>query len=103
MVASHLLKWCHFCQDWGCQPLALHFVRDKEKREVDFLITKEKKPWLLIEAKLSDATPNPAVHYFANKLSVQHKFQVVADLKEPGMAGDVHVIDAPTFLATLPV
>ena len=103
MVASHLLKWCHFCQDWGCQPLALHFVRDKEKREVDFLITKEKKPWLLIEAKLSDATPNPAVHYFANKLSVQHKFQVVADLKEPGMAGDVHVIDAPTFLANLPV
>jgi hypothetical protein len=103
MMASHLLKWCHFCQDWGYQPLALHFVRDKEKREVDFLITKEKKPWLLIEAKLGDATPNPAVHYFANKLSVQHKFQVVADLKEPGMAGDVHVIDAPTFLATLPV
>jgi len=27
---------------------------DKEKREVDFLITSNRKPWLLAECKLSD-------------------------------------------------
>jgi len=37
------LKWCHFTQDWGHAPLELHLVRDKEKREVDFLVTREKK------------------------------------------------------------
>jgi uncharacterized protein len=66
-VGSHLLKWCHFTQDWGHPPLDLHFVRDKEKREVDFLITKEKKPWLLVEVKLSSTAPGSAIHYFADK------------------------------------
>jgi len=42
LVASHLLKWCHFTQDWGLPPLDLHYVRDKEGREVDFLLTLER-------------------------------------------------------------
>lgn len=103
LVAGHLLKWCHFTQDWGHPPLDLHFVRDKEKREVDFLITLDRKPWMLIETKLSDTDPGPAIHYFAQRLRVKHKILVVAGVREPGMAGDVRVFDAPTFLAALPV
>lgn len=103
LVASHLLKWCNFCEDFGYPPLSLHFVRDKEKREVDFLITKDKKPWLLIEAKLSEKNPGSAIHYFAEKMGVKYKFQIVANLDRPGMAGDVHVIDAANFLSLLPV
>ncbi|MBN1653091.1 MAG: ATP-binding protein [Deltaproteobacteria bacterium] len=103
MVASHLLKWCHFTQDWGHQPLDLHFVRDKEKREVDFLITQNKRPWLLIEAKLSSLEPGPAIHHFGRQLGVEHKFLVVAESDKPGLTKDVHVIDAPTFFYSLPV
>lgn len=103
MVASHLLKWCHFTQDWGHAPLDLHFVRDKEKREVDFLITKEKRPWLLVEVKLSKTAPGSAIRYFGDKLGAKHRFLVVAELEQPGSAGDVHVLDAPSFLACLPV
>ena len=103
LIASHLLKWCHFSQDWGHEALELYFVRDKEKREVDFLVTREKKPWLLIEAKLSNPNPEPAMHYFAQRLGVKHKLMVVANLVAPGMAADVHVLDGPTFLAMLPV
>ena len=103
VVASHLLKWCHFSQDWGHPPLDLHFVRDKEKREVDFLITLEKKPWLLVEVKLSGTTPGSAIHYFADKLGVKHKFLVVAEHRPPGSAADVHVLEAAGFLACLPV
>lgn len=103
LLASHLLKWCHFSQDWGHPSLDLHFVRDKERREVDFLITRERKPWLLIEAKLGECQPEGSLHYFADKLAVDHKFQVVRDLEKPGMARDVHVIDAPSFLSCLPV
>jgi hypothetical protein len=103
MVASHLLKWCHLTQDWGHQPLELHFVRDKEKREVDFLITREREPWLLVEVKLSRASPEGALHYFADKLGVKHKFLVVGEQDRPGRAADVHVLDAPSFLACLPV
>lgn len=103
LVASHLLKWCDFTQDWGFEPLDLHFVRDKEKRETDFLIVKDKKPWILIEAKAGDREPPSALHYFAKLLGVPHKFLVVANLDRPGRAGDVHVMDAPTFLSCLPV
>jgi predicted AAA+ superfamily ATPase len=103
LVASHLLKWCHFTQDWGYTPLDLWFVRDKEKREIDFLITKTKKPWLLIEAKLSNTDPGPNLDFFAQRLGVDHKFVIVADLAQPGSTKDVRVIDAPTFLRSLPV
>lgn len=103
MVASHLLKWCHFTQDWGYPPLELHFLRDKEKREVDFLITKDKMPWLLVEAKISNTTPSSSLHYFAKILGVKHKMMVVCDHNRPGFAGDTLVIDGPNFLASLPL
>ena len=103
LVASHLLKWCHFTQDWGLPPLDLHYVRDREKREVDFLLTVNKKPWALIETKLSDTSPTPSMSYFAERLKVPHRIQVVLDCERPGMAGDAHVIDAANFLRTLPV
>lgn len=104
LIASHLLKWCHFTQDWGHSPLELHFVRDKEKREVDFLVTKEKKPWILIEAKLNETTPSSALHHFSKQLGIKHRFLVTAHLSEPGFAnGNIPVIDAPHFCALLPV
>lgn len=70
---------------------------------MDFLITKEKRPWLLVEVKLSRTAPGSAIHYFGDKLGVKHRFLVVAELQQPGSAGDVHVLDAPSFLACLPV
>jgi hypothetical protein len=103
LVASHLLKWCHFTQDWGLVPLDLHYVRDRERREVDFLITLDGAPWALIEVKMSDTVPPPALHYFAERLGVPHKILVVLDCDRPGMAGDVHVLDAGNFLRSLPV
>jgi hypothetical protein len=103
MIASHLLKWCHFSQDWGYPPLELHFVRDKEKREVDFLLTKEKKPWMLIETKMNHPTPSPALHYFAKRLKIENKFLVTSKPLTPGKAGNVHVLDAATFCSSMPV
>jgi len=103
LLAGHLLKWCHFTQDWGLPPLELHYLRDREKREVDFLLTLNRKPWALIEAKLSDRTPSPALGYFSERLRAPHKIQVVLECERPGLAGDVHVIDAANFLQALPV
>jgi hypothetical protein len=103
LIASHLLKWCQFTQDWGYPRLDLHYLRDKEGREVDFLVSREGKPWLLIEVKASKTNPGAPIHYFASRLGVRHKFLVVGDLIEAGTAGDVRVLDASAFLAALPV
>jgi len=103
LVASHLLKWCHFTQDWGLAPLELYYLRDREKREVDFLLTLDRRPWVLIEAKLSEKSPTPAMKYFAERLKVHRSIQIVLDCERPGMAGDVHVVDAANFLLALPI
>jgi uncharacterized protein len=103
LLAGHLIKWCHFTQDWGLPPLEFHYLRDREKREVDFLLTLNRKPWALIEAELSDRTPSPALGYFSEGLGAPHKIQVVLECERPGLAGDVQMIDAANFLQALPV
>ena len=42
-------------QDLTGTEFILSCIRDKNKRETDFLILKERKPWLMVEAKYSDS------------------------------------------------
>ncbi len=80
-VASHLLKSVHCLTDRGFGNFGLWFVRDKEKREVDFLVTRENKPWFLVEAKLSQrAALSKNLAYFQDKTKAEHAFQVVRDM-----------------------
>ncbi|MEN0059968.1 MAG: ATP-binding protein, partial [Bdellovibrio sp.] len=51
MLACHLIKACHYWTDTGEGDFDLFYLRNKEKQEVDFLISKNKKPWLMVEAK----------------------------------------------------
>ncbi len=50
-LKSRLSAW----QDLTGGEFSLAYIRDKNKQETDFLILKERKPWLMIEAKYSDA------------------------------------------------
>lgn len=54
LVAAHLLKACHFWTDTGEGVFDLYYLRDKLKREIDFLIVRDGAPWLPVEVKLSD-------------------------------------------------
>ena len=53
-VASSLLKAAEGWNDSGLGDYALHYISTKEKREVDFVVTVEKAPWILIEVETSD-------------------------------------------------
>lgn len=55
MTASHLLKACHYWTDTGEGNFDLFYLRNKEQQEVDFLIVKNQKPWLAVEAKTSSS------------------------------------------------
>ncbi len=106
LVASHLYKAVQFWTDRGLGDYGLYYLRDKEKREVDFLVTKNRKPWFLVEAK---ATGNKGIsrwlYYFQEKLGAPHAFQIGFDLpfvnrncfefKEP------IIVPAKTFLSQL--
>lgn len=106
MVASHLLKAVNFWTDTGFGDYKLHFIRDREKREVDFVIVKNSKPWLLVEAKLSDSESlSPTLVYFHNQLKTDYAFQVVCNMDFVNHNcfewRDPKIVPAKTFLSQL--
>jgi len=104
-VACHLLKAVEGWTDLGFGDFELRYLRDKQKREVDFLIVRDRKPWFLVEAKLSDTRLSPSVAYFQEQTKAPHAFQVVVDLPyEPADCFAIHrpvMVPARTFLSQL--
>lgn len=77
VVALHLRKLVDTWTDWGFGEFDLSYVRDREKREVDFLITERRKPYALVEAKLSARDVDSNLLYFAERLKPGFVVQVV--------------------------
>jgi predicted AAA+ superfamily ATPase len=100
-VASHLLKMVHFLQDWEGYKAQLYYLRSIEKKEVDFLVTIDKKPWFAVEAKIKETTPSPHLHYFKDKLNIPFSYQVVKHDNVDRFTNGVRVVSANRFLASL--
>ncbi len=79
LTALHLMKACHYWTDAAFGLFELHFVRDKEKREVDFLICRDKKPWMLIECKSGSKEISKNLIYYSQLLKTKHNFQLCED------------------------
>jgi hypothetical protein len=77
LVALHLLKTCHFWTDTGEGVFDLHFVRNKEKQEIDFLIVRDGEPWLPVEVKMSDTDVSPNWRKFAPMLPCRRGLQII--------------------------
>jgi len=101
LVAGHLLKLCHFLYDRDGVRADLFFLRDVEKREADFLVTVERKPWFAVEAKLAEESVSPSLIYFKNKLKIPFAYQLIKKRAVHKLDGGVHVVSAGRFLAGL--
>ncbi|MCK5493515.1 MAG: ATP-binding protein, partial [Candidatus Omnitrophica bacterium] len=77
LIASHLLKFCHFLFDMGGYRVQLFYLRDKEQREVDFIVSVDNKPWFCVEVKNSFKNISNSLKYFAKKLEIPFVYQVV--------------------------
>lgn len=75
MVACALLKTAELYHDLGRGDFALHYLRDKQKREVDFLVVKDNKPWLMVEVKAGQDGLSPSLRYFHGQLKPDHALQ----------------------------
>lgn len=85
LVASALLKSVHWWTETGQGNFGLHFVRDKQKREVDFLVTRDHQPWFLVEVKSSEKAPlSEALAYFQRQTGAAHAFQAAMDAEFVG-------------------
>jgi uncharacterized protein len=105
LVGCHLLKAVEGWTDLGLGHFELRYLRDKTKREVDFLVVRDRKPWFLAEVKTSDRQLSAALRHFQAETKAPHAFQVVTDL--PYVQADCFsrpgptVVPARTFLSQL--
>lgn len=102
VVAISLLKSACHREDVLGEEVRVHYIRDKEKREVDFVIVVDGRPAQLIEVKSSDATLAPALRRFAALLPDASAVQIVAKLKQAHTAGGIQIEPAASWLARLP-
>ncbi len=76
LVASQLLKYCHWMEDTEGHAMELRFLRDTDKREVDFVVLRDRKPLFAVECKSGERGVSPAIRYFAERTSIPRFFQV---------------------------
>lgn len=104
-VACHLLKAVQGWTDLGLGRFELHYLRDKQKREVDFFVVRDRRPWLLVEVKTSDVRLGPSLAYFQRQIGAPRAVQVVIDLpfEQVDCLTDESpvVVPARTFLSQL--
>jgi predicted AAA+ superfamily ATPase len=77
LIALHLLKACHYWMDTAQGEFELMFIRTKEKEEVDFCVTRDKKPWLLVECKSAELEPTAVLRKFTRLFRPKWSFQLV--------------------------
>ena len=101
LVACALLKEIHRCQDVAGMDLGLHYIRTKDGREIDFLVTRDKRPRQLVEVKWTDASLSPHFGSFLPDEPLR-RVQVAGELAlSKSYPGGERIEPARTFLAEL--
>ena len=105
-VACHLLKAVEGWNDMGLGDFQLGYLRDKEKREVDFLVVRDGRPWFLVEVKHADESMSPSLKRFQDQLGAPFAFQVTVDSDYVdrdcfAAPGRPLIVPARTFLSQL--
>lgn len=102
LVATHLLKRLQFIEDYYGYRCSLHYVRDKEGREVDFLTVIDNKIIDLIEVKLAESDISPSLLYYSKKLSPKNTVQIVGNLKRSFDKNGVRVTNPIEYFVNPP-
>ena len=68
-VACHLLKAVDGWNDMGLGRFDLGYLRDKEKREIDFLVTRDWQPWFLVEVKYREESLSRTLKYYQEQVN----------------------------------
>lgn len=75
LVASQLLKYCHWVEDTEGHSMDLRYLRDTDKREVDFVVLKDRKPLFAVECKSGEKAVGTALRYFAERTAIPRFYQ----------------------------
>ena len=76
MMACQLLKYCHFHEDVNGHEMELRYLKDTRKREIDFVVIKNKKPCFAVECRLKATSISPHIFYFRQRTPIKTFYQV---------------------------
>ncbi len=99
-VAMQLIRACTLWSDRYGDDYKLHYVRTYDNVEIDFLISKNNKPWLLIEAKCSEPEHSAAQLTIAATLKVP--LVVLSRSKKRKKFENLYYLNIVDFLSLLP-
>ena len=71
--------------------------RDKEGREVDFVLLQDGSIQELIEVKFTDENVSRSLRYYAERLKPKKVTQIVAKLKRPYSIGNISIVDPLSY------
>ncbi len=75
MLASQLRKYCHWLEDTQGHAMELRYLRGTDKREIGFVVLKNKRPIFAVECKSGERAIGPALHYFAERTPIPRFYQ----------------------------
>lgn len=76
LVAANLLKYCHWLEDTEGERVELKFVRDSMRRELDFVVLRNRQPLFAVECKSGARDISRNITYFAERTKIPYFYQV---------------------------
>ncbi len=103
ITALHLLKMCHYWTDLAFGEFDLFYLRNKDAREVDFLVTRDSNPWMMVECKTEELELSSHLIKFNALLKPTYAIQVVYKKKYERFYAqhNIRVVDYEIFLSGL--
>ena len=76
MIASHLLKYCHWKEDTQGYKMELRYIRDIYGKEIDFVVLQDENPVFAVECKSGDKEVSKHIKYMATRSDIPDFYQV---------------------------
>ena len=107
LVAVHLLRFQHWCEDILGERIEIRYFRDTVGHEVDFIVLRNRKPWMAIEVKESDHGLDSNLKYLLHRVKIPYAFQLSLRGEKDYRVADINgckirIMPALRFLIQLP-
>lgn len=99
--AAMLHRHVQFLQDAEGRDMRLHYIRDKEGREIDFVVCESEAPVQFVECKWADPKVSSFLLAIAQRFPQASSTLLVRHLRTPEQRGPVNVAQAADWLAEL--
>jgi len=102
LTACALLKEIHYIEDCYGEQAQLYYLRTKNSQEIDFFVTRNEAPFLMVEVKWADSAPSRNFSIFGKYFPGIKKVQIVKKLeREKTYPNGTEIRPAHNWLADL--